>query len=46
MTTTIKSNEGLSNGHIFNKEQKEKERQTIQEQIDAFFKSGGKVTTK
>ena len=44
MTTTIKSDEGLSNGHIFDKQKKEKERQTIQEQIDAFFKSGGKIT--
>lgn len=46
MTETLKSNEALSNGHIFNKEQKEKERQTIQEQIDAFFKSGGKIDKK
>jgi len=44
MTTTIKSGEALSNGHIFDPKKKEQERKTIQEQIDAFFKSGGKIT--
>ena len=46
MTDTLKSNEALSNGHIFNKEKKEEERQTIQQQIDAFFKAGGKIEKK
>ncbi|MDC0600086.1 hypothetical protein OAO65_02130 [Flavobacteriales bacterium] len=43
-TTTIKSGEALSNGHIFDKKAKKKEQQTVQQQIDAFFKAGGKVT--
>lgn len=43
MTTTIKSGEALSNGHIFDKEKKEEERKTIQQQIDEFFKKGGEI---
>ena len=37
MTTTLKSNEALSSGHIFNKEEKSKQSETIQAQIDEFF---------
>lgn len=46
MTTTIKSNEGLSNGHIFDPKKKEQERQTIQQQIEEFLKVGGQVEDK
>jgi hypothetical protein len=42
MTDTLKSNEALSNGHIFDPKKKQKE--TIQEQIEAFLKSGGNIT--
>lgn len=38
MTTTIKTGEALSHGHIFNPAAKRKESETIQKQIDEFFK--------
>jgi hypothetical protein len=44
MTDTLKSNEALSNGHIFDPEKKKKQSETIQEQIEAFLKSGGNIT--
>jgi predicted naringenin-chalcone synthase len=44
MTDTLKSNEALSNGHIFDPKKKQKESETIQEQIEAFIKSGGNIT--
>ena len=40
-TTTIKTGEAMSHGHIYNKEAKRKESETIQQQIDAFFKKKG-----
>jgi CCR4-NOT transcriptional regulation complex NOT5 subunit len=46
MTNTIKSNEGLSNGHIFDPEKKKKQSETIQEQIEEFLKAGGQVEDK
>ena len=45
-TKTIKSSEALSNGHIFDKKAKKKEQQTLQQQIDEFFKKGGTLTKK
>lgn len=44
-TITIKTGEALSHGHIYNKEAKREESETIQQQIDAFFASGGVRST-
>lgn len=41
MTTTLKSNEALSHGHIMRI--KNEEIKAINKQIDAFFKDGGKI---
>ena len=43
MTTTIKVNEARSPGHIIDKEEKKQQHKTINQQIDEFFKKGGKV---
>jgi hypothetical protein len=39
MTDTLKSNEALSNGHIFDPKKKQKESEAIQEQVEAFLKA-------
>ncbi len=45
MTKTLNSNEALASGHIFDNKAKRKESRTINDQINAFFSKGGKVTT-
>ena len=44
-TNTIKLGEATSIGHIFDQAAKNKESRTINDQINAFFSKGGKVTT-
>ena len=44
MTQTLKSNEALSNGYIFNKDAKLKEQMKLDKAKEAFFKKGGKVS--
>jgi len=42
MTTTLKSNEALSHGHVMRI--KKEESKTINDQTNAFFGRGGKIT--
>ena len=38
MTETLKSNEALSSGHIFDKQKKEAERLEIQKQTEEYYR--------
>lgn len=43
MTNVLRSNEALSHGYIQDHKAKRQESETIQQQIDEFFKRGGEI---